>query len=238
MFPASIGMKVISYSLFGTDPKYRSGMAANIRLALDLYPGWEVRVHHDGAAGPEVEAAAVECGNARLVDMSSCRLPGMFWRFLPFEGVDRLVVRDADSRLTRRERAAVDEWVADATRLHLMRDHPHHSYLVMGGMWGLVPDRDLSPLAEAYVGGRGLPLDARMVDMDFLRDVVYPLYCGDSTVHCSLAELSVEPHARPFPCRMEGFGFVGEIFGADGVRAYQWEVWRDRAVDELTRVAP
>jgi len=228
-------MNVISFSLYGQDPKYQRGMVENIRLAAEIYPGWTVRVHHDGNPSPGVLAAAEAQGNTQLVDMSGDPLPGMFWRFLPHEGVDRVIYRDSDSRISERERAAVDEWVADGTTIHIMRDHPHHSFLILGGMWGLVPDRPLRSMAEDYVRGRNLGVDARMVDMDFLRDVVYNMYQQSSTVHCSLQRLSREPHSRSFPTRMVDHRFVGEIFEADGQRAYQWTIWRDIADHELLR---
>jgi hypothetical protein len=49
----------------------------------------------------------------------------MLWRFRPaFEEDDTIVlVRDADSRLSRRERAAVEDWLASDFDFHIMRDH-------------------------------------------------------------------------------------------------------------------
>lgn len=227
-------MNVISFSLYGADPKYTQGMLANALLAREHYPGWQVRVHHDSSV-PAGALRGLEALGASLVDMEGDPLPGMFWRFLPFDSVDRLVVRDADSRLSARERLAVDEWVADGTALHVMRDHPHHTFIMMGGMWGLRPDRDMRPLAAGYLRGRELARDARGVDQEFLRDVVYPAYSHDSTVHVSLPELRAEAHAQPFPSRLEDHRFVGEIYGADGSRDYQWGLWPGRAGDELLR---
>ena len=50
----------------------------------------------------------------------------MFWRFLASERPDceRVVFRDADSRISKGEKLAVDEWVNNDTVLHVMRDHP------------------------------------------------------------------------------------------------------------------
>ena len=43
------GQNVISYTYFGTDVKaYLSGIARNAARALQFYPGWTVRVYHDG----------------------------------------------------------------------------------------------------------------------------------------------------------------------------------------------
>ena len=64
---------------------------------------------------------------------------GMLWRFIPLmdPSVKMMAVRDLDSRLTGREAAAVADWL-DNTDLpfHIMRDNPHHTTEILGGMWG------------------------------------------------------------------------------------------------------
>ena len=63
---------------------------------------------------------------------------GMLWRLLPILDplVDVVLVRDLDSRLSRREAEAVEEWLASSKAVHVMRDHPSHSWPMLGGMWG------------------------------------------------------------------------------------------------------
>ena len=39
----------------------------------------------------------------------------------------RYLMRNLDSRLSIREKLAVDEWVSSGKRFHVMRDHPSHS---------------------------------------------------------------------------------------------------------------
>jgi len=63
----------------------------------------------------------------------------MSWRFLVASdpNIERYVIRYIDSRLSRREKLAVDEWIASGKQFHVMRDHPSHSnYAMRGGMWG------------------------------------------------------------------------------------------------------
>ena len=47
-------------------------------------------------------------------------------------------VRDADSRVSPREAAAVAEWVRSGVAAHVMRDHPNHQFVMNSGMWGAV----------------------------------------------------------------------------------------------------
>ena len=51
---------------------------------------------------------------------------GMFWRFAAIDDhdVEVMLSRDTDSRLTLREKAAVDDWLSSGKLFHVMRDHP------------------------------------------------------------------------------------------------------------------
>jgi hypothetical protein len=45
------------------------------------------------------------------------------------------------SRISLREKCAVDEWLASGKGLHSMRDHPAHKQPIMAGMFGLRPSQ-------------------------------------------------------------------------------------------------
>ena len=47
-----------------------------------------------------------------------------------------MISRDADSRLSLREKEAVEKWINSDKDFHIMRDHPHHYYPILGGTWG------------------------------------------------------------------------------------------------------
>jgi len=61
------------------------------------------------------------------------------WRFLPSidDQVDLLLVRDLDSDLSKREYAAVSEFIQSDMDFHIMRDHPQHDIQILGGTWGI-----------------------------------------------------------------------------------------------------
>jgi len=44
--------------------------------------------------------------------------------------------RDLDSLFSEREKAATEEWLRSNKEFHFMRDHPAHSYTILGGCWG------------------------------------------------------------------------------------------------------
>ena len=105
---------MISYGLYGSNPKYTVGAIRNAELAPHIFPGWVVRFY----VAKNVDASVIkqlEALGAELIYMSptSDKIAGMFWRFMVADdpSVDRFIVRDTDSRLNPRDRFAVEEWI-------------------------------------------------------------------------------------------------------------------------------
>lgn len=240
-------MKIISFTLYGDDRKYTHGMVDNLKLAKMLYPDWTVFVYHDDSV-PSYVLRHLKDNNATLVDVTGCKILAAMWRFLAAdEPCERFIVRDADSRLSAREVAAVKEWEDEDTMVHIMRDHPHHGYRIMGGMWGAKssisnifdgtireemikysesPDCDNYTVRETWW----------MKDQYFLAEKIYlQIDCvDDATIHAGRDYMSKvttwknEPSAKDFPTkRSEGKHFVGEVFTygelGETQRAYQWK---------------
>lgn len=137
----------------------------------------------------------------------------MMWRFLVADdlSVDRFIVRDADSRLTERDAAAVRAWVASGKPFNCIRDHPSHAqYAVSGGMWGGKPAALKYILRKSWrelMKGSG---DRYLQDMTFLIQIIWPkveahAYCSDS-VSCDQW-----PNAHPFPVPRYGYDTVGQV---------------------------
>jgi hypothetical protein len=133
----------------------------------------------------------------------------MFWRFLAFgdEDVAYVMSRDADSRFSPRETAAVGEWLESGKQFHLMRDHPAHNCAILGGMWGA----ETAPLRFLPAVIAGVPKGGSYGDdQRFLEKHVYPIARRDVMIHDSffLRELT----RRPFPTARIDLEFVGEVF--------------------------
>ncbi len=128
---------IISFSLYGSDPKYTYGMLSNTLLAKSIYRGWTVRIYHDSTVPIDI-IYKLQSLDIELFDMSNSNIPNMQWRFLPMDdpNVKYFIVRDTDSRLSQREKSAVEEWIQSGKNFHSMRDHPFHKLLFMGGCWG------------------------------------------------------------------------------------------------------
>jgi hypothetical protein len=197
-------MKVISYSLWGDRPLYTFGMIINVLDAPKIYPGWYVRIYY-GTSVPRVIIDIL--GSFPYVQLRPIKEPGnrigMFWRFYPASEpeVEVMISRDADSRLTEREAAAVNEWIQSDKGFHSMRDNESaHGTVLMGGMWGV--KRGVLPtmveLIDKYEKG-----DFWQVDQKFLKSKIAPLVKDNMMEH--------DPyHGKPFPLPRVGTTFVGQ----------------------------
>lgn len=196
-----MGTRVISFSLYGSDPMYWRGLLKNLELAPYIYPGWRVWVY------TTEEWAECLCRTPQastvwiVVREPSGNHGGLFWRFLPAleDKIDRFIVRDTDSRLNIREAAAVQEWIESGKPFHCMRDNEQHSVPILGGMWGAV--RGAVPgMQEALDNWKDFN---KGDDQHFLRKHVWPVVKDQCICHDSNPELAkqrFEPHdVRPFP---------------------------------------
>eukprot|EP00744_Colponema_vietnamica_P031039 GILI01048997.1.p1 GENE.GILI01048997.1~~GILI01048997.1.p1 ORF type:complete len:177 (+),score=20.90 GILI01048997.1:39-533(+) len=107
---------VVSFSIYGSDPQYLQGALANIQLLRIHLPHWTVRFYHNLSLPQDfVKQLNTPTSSTYLVpNFNHGPISGMFWRFLiaDDESVDRYIVRDADSSISRREIVTLNEWIA------------------------------------------------------------------------------------------------------------------------------
>jgi len=208
--PKSAEKRVISFSLYGANPKYVQGAIRNAEMKDTYFPGWVCRFYISGV--PEVSVKRLKELGAEVVPMSE--FGNMLSRFLVAADptVDRYIVRDTDSRLNQRDRLAVEEWIDSGKKIHTIRDHINHCHPLMGGMWGGV--KGAIPNFEAKVQSlmRSPMAKDYMTDMHFLRQVIWPMVVKQSFQHdtycCNGFPGSVSlPTRRPL-----NYLHVGQIF--------------------------
>lgn len=204
--PQRPARNVICYSLWGDQPLYTEGAVANARLAGTLFPGWTCRIYHDATVPGRTLAALTEAG-AALVAMPArgSAHEGLFWRFFAANdpAVDRFLCRDADCRLSERERDAVQAWLDSDKPFHIMRDHLFHAEPILAGMWGGVAGRlpDLRTAATAWIDPK---LGHRWQDQDFLGQRIWPLIRDLALIHDRVYRFG--PGACDFPTPLAGPG--------------------------------
>jgi hypothetical protein len=236
----SNGKRVVSFSLYGDLALYTKGAIENAELIHRIYPGWDARFYIDHTVAADTRAALIARG-AKIVDVVTPSLGpmyGRFWRaWIAAEpGIECFVVRDVDSRINSREKAAVDAWIASGKTFHIMRDFKFHSRRVLAGMWGGLGGSVPSIRALTDSWGKY----SKQGDNDrFMSERVFPLMAGDYICHDSCGHFS---DAQPFPPHppMLGTSYVGEIVTRD---VQEQDVWRrvvemsDKLVDANERIA-
>ncbi len=135
------------------------------------------------------------------------------WRLHAIDdpGFTRWVIRDADSRIGYKERAAVDAWIDSGLPFHVMRDHMWHRKPIIGGSWGGVRGglRNMNGcIEEWYASGGGKEHGAHE---EFLASEVWPEIRDCSLIH----DTFLDPYGFgglvwPYPRESGNFRFITE----------------------------
>jgi len=223
--------KIISFSVYGSNPKYTEAVLKNIDLQPEIYPGWKCRVYYDLTVPPEMIDKLEdkqEEGKVELYEKPKAQGHlGMFWRFEPLKdiSIERFIVRDSDSRLNIREAAAVQEWEESGKEFHIMRDHPQHGAYICGGMWGatqkfIQKEKDLFdnevkshlssiPFTKIY-SDRGAYFNT---DQPWLWKYIWPKIINTHIAHIKdLQNLRFTGKEKLFPIENPDKTFVGQPF--------------------------
>jgi len=187
--PEKPGRNLIVFSLWGSDARYLTGAVNNAIVARYLYPGWQCRFYVDGSVPPPAIKSLLQ--QRAQVRMAPKDLPagqyGLFWRFLVEDDpeVDLYLVRDADSVMNIKERAAVEDWLASDRAFHVMRDLPTHSELILAGMWGAHRGNlgTMRARIETHVAAEMKKVNNKITDQVFLRTAIWPIVRQSVLVH-------------------------------------------------------
>jgi hypothetical protein len=209
-------MKVISFSLYGDNPKYTIGSIKNAKLKKKFYPEWEMRVYHNDSVPDsileELEKNKVVLINTK-VDQGVCNA---MWRFAPAseEGVEYFISRDCDSRLFERDVAAVEEWLSSDKKFHIIRDHPGgHAWEISAGMWGCKGGfiENIQEKMQNYIQTSSWITD-RAVDQRFLQEIIYPQAITSLFLHDEYFNYERIGTQIKRDRKLDNFAFIGEPF--------------------------
>jgi len=215
--------KVLSFSLWGNNPTYNIGAIKNAELAKEFYPDFECwfYIHEESVPKDTVDNLKM-ISNTKLIfksgDLRNETCKPRMWRYEAIDepDVEIMMPRDADTRIWLREKLSVDEWLTSNKLFHIMRDHPHHNFCILGGMFGTrkIPEiKSWKLIIDNYKKN-----DARNYDQDFLRDCIYPFVKDNSIIHATFNK--IESHAQNFPINYNNnFNFVGEYVYFDESRS-------------------
>lgn len=199
-------MKLISFSLWGNNPKYTIGAIKNSILAKNIYPDWTCIFY----IAPDVDKEIVQ----KLQENSQVVVSSVQgnWKFATerFKAIDIpkcevAIFRDCDSRLNIREALAVQQWIEGDKTLHVMKDHPYHGgFPILAGMWGVKKNNfcfNMTSLLSIYANS-----EQYHYDQMFLNDYIWKYFSDDCIIH---DEFFI---GNKFPNKRKNFEFVGQVF--------------------------
>jgi tetratricopeptide (TPR) repeat protein len=188
--PQHLAENVISYALWGDDPRYFAPLLENLRIRNHLFPAWTMRVYLDGSV-PENYRLQLQQRGAQIHfrEQPQGEPPArkLLWRFevIADPAVKRFLVRDADSLLSVKERVAVDAWTASTKYFHVIRDFYTHTDLVLAGLWGGVSGI-LPPPQTLLANFKPWRVENDHVDQDLLTATAWPTIRRSCLIHDSV----------------------------------------------------
>lgn len=203
--------KVISFSLWGNNPKYCIGAIKNAVLKDYYYPNWICKfyIHKDV---PDEYTSILK----KFKDIEICIISqNTDWeisleRFKAIDDPDvsHVIFRDTDSRLNQRESDAVNQWINEDTCLHVMKDHPYHgNFPILAGMCGINKNKfiyKMSDFIQLYENKKIIP--QYYYDQIFLENYIWTNFNQDATIH---DEFFLK---KPYPTKRIENQFVGQSF--------------------------
>ena len=213
-------VKVISFSLWGDKPMYTIGAIKNADLSKQFYPDFECWFYiHKDTVPDNIINELGKRDNVKIIlkegDLNNIK--PMMWRFeaIDHPEVELMMSRDSDTRFRKREILAVNDWIKSDKLFHIMRDHPHHSYKILGGMFGTRKIENFNWIEKINNFNQN---GDRMYDQDFLGDIIYPLIKENCMIHATFNKY--ESNCISFPINYDNeYKFVGEYVYEDESRS-------------------
>jgi len=218
--------RIISFALYGNDPKYLHGGIENIYLQKKYYPGWQCRFYYDKSVSETIIKRLIDLGAEVIFKDGYKDHMRMFWRFECFKdkSIERFIVRDADSRLNPREADAVEKWIESGKEFHIIRDHGQHTALILGGLFGAnasciakIADQYNKMLKEHFTSRQHIAQkhNARGKyfgsDQDFLGGYIWPLIEQHHLAHVCSLKLKFKDEDEMLEVELPSGDFCGRV---------------------------
>lgn len=203
-------MRLISYCLWGNNPKYTIGALKNADLAEKLYPGWICRFYCANNVPDEIKKELKSKKNVEIINMDIIgNWKFTISRFFPMSesNIQYMISRDTDSRISQREVDAVSTWIESGKDAHIMRDHPYHGgFPMLAGMFGIKGNiiKNINALLSLHNVN-----EQYHYDQIFLAKYIYPYIENSVMIHDEIFT------KNPFPTKRNNIEFVGQAYNAD-----------------------
>ncbi len=237
--------KVISFCLWGDIPRYNIGAIKNAKLALEYYPDWECwfYIHKPTVPIDTINQLSL-LSNVVIIykqnDISFGKCAS--WRFESIDNilVERIICRDVDTRILKREVAAVKEWEQSNKLFHIMRDSPCHYPKILAGMFGMkkipqIPNMTLEVKKFFENNKNNTDTQNDGNDQHFLENRIYDLIINECLIHDEIMKREGDL-CKDYPIKYDlEFHHVGEYVFEDESRD---QYYTDRLKSHLLQFLP
>ena len=195
---------LISFSLYGLQPRYGEMAVLNVLAARRHLPDFVCRFYLDKSVPPalvqRLQALGAQC---ILMDTESGHMPPTFWRFLAMDDAqaNHVLVRDVDSLIDAREAWCIQDWRLSGREFHIIRDDCCHTELMLAGLIGIQSGvlRDVAGQIAQFLKTSGEAGWKRFADQLFLRECVWPLARQHALTHDTVYGYGTHVHQVSYP---------------------------------------
>lgn len=123
----------------GNSAKYIIGAIKNADLAKEYYPNFECWFYIQNATVPKnIIDELIKKDNVQIIykegDINTCKQMMQRFESILDLNVEMMMSRNTNTKILLRKKLAVDEWLKFDKLFHIMQDHVHHSFIILGGM--------------------------------------------------------------------------------------------------------
>lgn len=214
-------MKVFSFCLYGTERNYYIGLLENIKIIHEFFPDFEIHVFK-GICDP-----SWVLDNVVVHETNKVGPVNMFYRVLPIKTVEIGFIRDADSRITERDRWTINRFLGSSKNYHIIRDHYYHRSRIMGGLFGWkkpMPELDIVIPETANYGD----------DEALFANDLYPRVVSEALIHTNIRAFVGEHSERIAIAQRGVHDFIGNVIWNEMPR-FDYFVKAIEHVEELSR---
>ena len=195
-------------------------MYKNIELVEKQFPEWWIYIWIGDGVPEDVILHLSEKEKVKLIPTHQSGLMNMSYRFFSIDDPDVgiMCVRDADSRVTERDAACINEFVNSEKLFHIIRDHPNHHHTIMGGMWAIKKGLLNGKLQDAFnLWKQQHTATEFWNDMDFLRSIFYPHVVPYAMIHDEIQHFEPQEWHTPFSIPLDDTKqhFIGQVYEFD-----------------------
>jgi len=176
-------MKVISFCLYGNQPKYVNGLFENMDIIGTHLSDFMVYLYIGNDVSAEVLIKCKTYKNLHMISVDADNAVLMMHRCFPIDDdIEVMFCRDLDSRINARDRWTMYEFMRSDKHFHIVRDHYYHKSRI-GGIWAIKKhfSFNMKQLADGFLSENIYG----SVEF-FLQQRMYPLIKEDVLIHSNI----------------------------------------------------